>query len=535
MLRGTVRDANTGAALDGAFITLSQADGAVRAGTLSDTLGRYFIQPARSGTYTVRMERIGYQTTTHTVSLTDTGAVVLDFSVKVNPLRLRELSVTRGRRCSNSTVAARQTVALWEEARKALSVAAWLERDAGAQFRIRIAEEMITLRREPTQYPALLFDSITDRTSFRSISADDLLESGFVQFRADGSHYYGPDAELLIDPRFVAEHCFSIERRRDRPDLIGLAFEPVPDTRLPDIRGALWIDEQTGALRYIEYEYVNLPIRFRSEYAGGRVNVRQLTNGAFIVDSYRIYMPLLQQEYGGGPVNVQNLHERTGEVLDIALAGVRIELVPRFTVRGVAYDSLRGRALANMRISVPGTPFNAVTDSAGRFTFTEVPRGRYAVAIDDSSFANRPQPRATGFRVDSTDVDVTIGLPSRNGLLAALCPDDPKLHSAGRRLTEFPERLGVLELRLINPDGTAWFTNDFAMELVFFHQPTGLERGGKTITSTYPANGSGVMTVCGVPMGRPIEVNLVRYQERKHVLTAVVPYPGFLRKALMRQ
>jgi len=294
-VRGTVRDAQTGRPLNGVFVTID-AGARDRIGVLSDSLGRFFLHPRAPGNYTLRAELIGYQSASRNIALSADEVVDVDFVLPVNAIRLSEIAVTRERRCTNDPERARRSVAVWEEARKALAVAAWMDGQAGAHFRIRTSDVYQNLRGQQIGYPTWNFDSIFGRRPFQAASSDSLLDFGFVHVTKRSTVYYGPDADLLVSPRFTAEHCFSVERRRDRPGLIGLAFEPVPSRRTTGVRGALWLDEKSGVLRSIDYEYVNLPFRVQSEHASGHVSVRQLPNGAFIIDSYRIVMPLLRQD-----------------------------------------------------------------------------------------------------------------------------------------------------------------------------------------------------------------------------------------------
>jgi len=86
---------------------------------------------------------------------------------------------------------------------------------------------------------------------------------------------------------------------------------------------ALWLDEKSGVPRFIDYEYVNLPFRVQSEHASGHVSVRQLPNGAFIIDAYRIVMPLLRQDAGTRLVRTDRIRIRSGKLLDVTLNGRR--------------------------------------------------------------------------------------------------------------------------------------------------------------------------------------------------------------------
>src|SRR5262249_21306643 len=146
----------------------------------------------------------------------------------------------------------------------------------------------LTTGGKPTGADTIVFGEFQGKAAFSAVSADSLVEKGFVRTTGDDAVFYGPDAYVLTAPAFLSQHCFRLERRKDRPNLLGLGFEPVRGRRLPDIEGALWLDEQTGALRFIEYGFTNLTDRFDRQIAGGRTDFEQLANGAWIVRAWEL-------------------------------------------------------------------------------------------------------------------------------------------------------------------------------------------------------------------------------------------------------
>ena len=526
-VRGTIRDAETNRPLTGVFVTLG-GNGRARIGALTDSLGRFILYPQVHGTYTLRAELIGHQTVTREVAVSGETAKDVNIVLPVNAIRLSEIAVTRDRKCTNDPVRARLAATVWEEARKALALAAWIDGEAGAQFRIRLATEGLDLRGQSMTFPAWEFDSIQGRRSFQAASADSLLDYGFVHMTNKSAVYYGPDADLLVSPRFTAEHCFSIERSRDRPGLIGLAFEPMSGRRTTGISGALWLDEKSGVLRFINYEYVRLPVRVSPEYAAGRVSVRQLPNGAFIIDSYRIIMPVLEQNSSSRVIRTTGVRERTGQLLDVTLNGKLIELVPRYTVRGVAYDSVVGRPMAKVWLNLPGTPFSAVTDSTGAFILRGVPPGVYTVEFDEPGLRDRAELRPPSFRVDSSHVQVSVGLASRPTLIRSLCPGDRTLSIASRRVRLPPDQLGVVQLTLTNPDGSPWVSPHDQVELSF------TVPGRDPLQMRFRGDARGILNACGLPKGIPVNVYVINESSATHTLTVRIPLDGFLRADLVR-
>jgi hypothetical protein len=72
--------------------------------------------------------------------------------------------------------------------------------------------------------------------------------------------------------------------------LVGLAFEPVPTRRRPDVSGVLWLDAKSSELRRVEWGYtrVTTPARFSPS---GRADFVRLPGGAWIISSWWLRIP----------------------------------------------------------------------------------------------------------------------------------------------------------------------------------------------------------------------------------------------------
>ena len=91
-----------------------------------------------------------------------------------------------------------------------------------------------------------------------------------------------PHRPLLQDrAREVGEHFGQI----------GLAFQPIPERKKPDIKGVLWMDEKSAELQTLEFSYSWLPNDVRPVDFGGVVSFFRLPGGRWIVRSWRIRMP----------------------------------------------------------------------------------------------------------------------------------------------------------------------------------------------------------------------------------------------------
>jgi len=76
---------------------------------------------------------------------------------------------------------------------------------------------------------------------------------------------------------------------------VGLAFEPVPGRHLTDVKGVLWLDQETAALRFLEYSYTELDVDFSTEHFGGRLEFEQLPTGAWIIRNWWIRGPIVRR------------------------------------------------------------------------------------------------------------------------------------------------------------------------------------------------------------------------------------------------
>jgi carboxypeptidase family protein len=412
----------SGTPIRGVFVSLLDARGDRQRGYLTDEAGRFVFRALRAGTFTLRAERIGYKTVdTEPISVQMSETRDVPIRMAVTALRLPDITIQRDQRCVTNPQNAVETARVWEEVRKALTVAVWLQGIPQARFRVRMFERELTAALDTVGPEEMDFKTIRGWGAFGALAADSLSRFGFVQRSGENVLYFGPDAELLTTPEFLDQHCFRLERSSSRPGLLGLTFEPRRDRRLPDIKGALWLEEATGALKYVDYEFTNLEFSVNRRFANGWTNFEQLPNGAWIVRHWELLLPTIEAR-GHVPV-VVGAKRHGGEVFD-ALIGSSSALarLPVVNLTGTVYDSLRTAPLANARVFLPGTNLEARTDSTGKFIIADVPGGDYYVGVEhvrlDSIPVRLPLAR---IRVDASTGPLRIATPSRDALLARLC------------------------------------------------------------------------------------------------------------------
>jgi hypothetical protein len=453
-VEGVVTDA-AGQPLPGVLVLLVDGDGRQRTGALTGEAGRFVVRAPGPGTYELRGERVGLRTARQPgLALADGEARTLSLRMAEAPVALDALAAVSASagvrpRCDAGPRAGPETAALWEEARKALTNAAWTEERQGYRF------EAATFSRD--LQPATLAvvreerkDGVSvGRSPFRSLDAASLSRHGYARQIDGATYYYAPDAAVLLSDEFLRDHCFHVTvEGAEAPGLVGLGFTPVRGRRVPEVSGTLWMDRAGGVLKHLEYRYRNLEVDVPTDSLGGRVDFERLPTGAWIVRRWAIRMPSvgLEDRLGPGVGRVSNrraerlwgIREEGGEVLRVLHRnGTPVVAVPRGTVAGVVWDSSAGGPVAGARVFLSGTQHQATSDSAGRFRIDGVAQGAYTLGfVHDGAALRGATPSIARVAVNGGDTAV-----ARLALVAAP-PEAPV--PAGR--TAAASRSGVAAL-----------------------------------------------------------------------------------------
>jgi hypothetical protein len=454
-VRGRVVERESQRPIAGAFVVLLDASGDGVRADISGPGGEFEHHAPAPGWYRLRVERIGVQTVTSEPVEIGAGAVVeLPVVVDTRPVRLAPIASEAGARCTVRPSGGAGLEQAWEEARKALALAAWTQEQGGVPFTTMTYERTRALGSLAVHDEERRMRSGYDRATFSSAPARELASRGYVLAERDGGYtYYGVDAANLLSDDFLDTHCFRLRAGpEDDPELLGLEFEPVRGRSTPDIRGVLWLDRRSSELRHLEFQYTRHLRRQPVPLAhfGGRVEFTRLENGAWIVERWWIRMPQLRR---GAPRNVP-LRGRLVHAGDLArLGGMELEVAAErlgYTIReaggevvlvhdvdrigparegtaaleGVVVDSVRGAPLAGAVVYVAGTHHAARTDGAGRFRLEGLPGGVQRVSFfhprTDSLLLVMPM-RPVALAPGGTAA-VTLALP-RGGE----CPGKPEL------------------------------------------------------------------------------------------------------------
>jgi carboxypeptidase family protein len=324
---GQVVDSVSGTPVGEGFVVLLNERGREVARTLSAADGRFTLDAPSPGVgrYRLRSERIGYVATTSAFfTLADGQTLAQSLTVRALGVRLEPIVVTRGGACRPGPEQDEGTATVWEEIRKALAAAAWTADQRVYQYRVATYErDWDTDRQRLSQE---VEDTLVAYSfaPFAPRAPAALARQGYVVAEEDGTAFYAPDAVVLQDSTFLETHCFAVVRRQVRSvSQVGLSFVPVPGRRVPDVRGALWLDEGSDELRALEYRYTRLPAGQNDERIGGTIEFLRLPAGGWIVHRWQIRMPRTRRFLGvGGMVDerFEGFHDRGGTVVEIRAA-----------------------------------------------------------------------------------------------------------------------------------------------------------------------------------------------------------------------
>lgn len=437
---GRLVDETTGEPLRAAFVVLLDSAGVERAGILTNPDGRYLLRAPEPGRYTVRAELIGYATrTSPPLALTPGEVRTWDASIPFAAVELEAIEVEGSQRCTVRPGSGLRTAEVWEEARKALRLAAWTEEQEAVGFRavdveLELDPQTMKVLRERRRTRA----GYTHGSPYESVAASDLAENGYVR-PAPGGHwtYLAPDARVLLSDAFLDGHCFELTEDEARPGLIGLAFRPVERGRNADIRGVLWLDRASAELRTLEFTYTTLPYPVESKLIGGQVDFDRLAGGPWIVRSWRIRMPevALERRALGAFGRSEERYVLTG-LLEVG-ADVRdvqggqgtalLDEAPEGggSMAGAVYDAWGARAVADARVSLPGPGRSVRTGEDGTFVLDGLREGLYDVRVTPESW-DLPWllPTVAEIRVREGDTSrVELRVPGPGDIVGSLCGD----------------------------------------------------------------------------------------------------------------
>lgn len=506
-------------AVSGAIVALLDTTGRVVVSGLAEADGAFRLDAPRSGRYSVRVDRVGFRSSTSAPVLVADGETVdVPIAIASEGISLLAVRVSADRRCVVRPQEGLAAAQLWDEARKALSAtqltqlaqaAAHARRDPHRfLIRARKFERQLTpvslkpFHEEEFQVEAETF------APFVSRDPELLDRDGYMSGSMEtGSILYAPDAAILLSDRFLDSHCFRVEEfhRSDRSDLIGLGFEPARLTRRGrdrpprvDVSGVLWLDRSSAELRYMEYHYVDLPVEVPNEAAGGLLEFRPLPDGRWIVWRWYVRTPELQRRQsftnplpyatGESHLELKSIHEEGAEIIGVLPPGSRLPSMA--VLQGTVFDSLRGAPLAGARVFLSGTSFAAVSNADGSYTVDAIPPGKYSVSV--------LTPRLDSLLLDAPAHELALSAGEQRRLDFAV----PSVHGLSSRLcsgVDAPDSTAMLIGVVRDTSGSTATGASVRAEWQSFAKAAADRLTARTQISETRAVGGGRFALCGLP------------------------------------
>ena len=221
---------------------------------------------------------------------------------------------------------------------------------------------------------------------------------------------------------------------------------------------------------------------------------------------------------------------RAGILLFLAhVAGAQSR--PGATVSGLVWDSLAHAPLAGARVqlvtadSLAAFSRTTISDSLGRFTFSDIGDGRYLAGffhpmLDSIGIESpRREVRVSG----AQPTYVSLAIPSAGRLEAAFCPIRATAASSARAVV-----VGVLlDARSREPIAAATVSADW-LELSVGRGGIASHPGRRSTTTAE----NGWFALCGVPSGGTAFLVAERVADRTDTIEVKIPAEGFLRREL---
>jgi len=509
VVRGDLVDRVTQQPVTRGFVVLIDTVGNELVRGRIDRTGAFRMVVPGPGRYKLKTQIIGIKSTESDPFELSTGQVFeYRFEIAASLVVLPAIVVEDVRTCQTAAEAGLAATTLWEEARKALSAVAWTEGEALLRHqRVRYERELHPRTLQIQDERRSTSAELSRGSPFRTVGAESLMELGYIQRTDDDEfYYYGPDANVLLSDEFARLHCFWPRPGLDGASLVGLAFEPVMGRDVADIQGTLWIDKHTYELRYLEFNYTQLPVAIEPGRIGGRIEFERLAEGPWIVSRWRIRMPVVSYRQAKPiadpdywtPHELVAIHEVGGWVDEVyTRSGAPVPRVTGATIVGRVTEQDSYRPIRGVPVVLLGSVLHASTDEAGRFRIDDVPEGEYFITLGDSyldSLGYVPSP--IRFRVSgqaSVEVDVTV-VPGEMAW-SAVCPNPDQRNDTLGIVTGLVRR----ELSGVPVPGV-----DVVLTVGDGANTSSPHQSQSTPRFETTTNAAGYYRLCGVPVNVPL-------------------------------
>ena len=279
--------------------------------TLADERGAFSLSLPPPGVYRVRVRRIGYQPwasdTLHIASASESRTLRL--TIPLQPIPLPELSVSEQNDCPTAPAERQRAFALYGSVLPTL-VSSSFSADL-RNLQVGMMRPTVVSSRGGRTFAR---DSVTlvVPVAFEEASPAHLETNGYAEV-TEGSIaiLFAPDGDALSSPGFLATHCLSTVASEDETR-VGLAFEPKPGRAVVDVKGVLWIDEDTAEPLEVEFRYTSLRLFLRRNLEAALledVRSRLPRRARHLVSFYRL---VLDESRFGGVLHFRRLTRDPG-------------------------------------------------------------------------------------------------------------------------------------------------------------------------------------------------------------------------------
>lgn len=490
VVRGTLTDALSGEAVEGAMVVLLDPEGDVAGRAMTEPDGTYRMESRRGGRFTVRADRIGHESTFSDLFELHAGDVItLDLVADVRVIELAAIDVDADPRCVLRPQEGRAVAAVWAEARKSLEATEWSARHGLYSYEFFKFDRYWNRSRTRLERQTLKRHIEVGQAMFVSAPIESLMRDGFVIQDADGRIYRGPDAGVLLSDPFLDTHCFRVGPSTARQ--IALEFQPVDEVELTDIEGVMWLDRATGELNSVMYQYKNTHDRWAEERFGGLIEFDRLPTGPAIIRRWSIRMPYAHRALLQSRPRLIGIREEGAEVLVVRADTQVIKSYPSGSISGRVTRGPDQRPAAGVVVAVDGVDAWAESDSTGAFDIGPVIGGPYTLVVyDEASTRVGRQLPAIPLEVGTEGATIrNIHLEDPASVLADYC---------GRR-SDFP--LTTVVTGRTRTQGGGALLDDVEVRAEW------TDPSGRSRDRDADSNRDGFYHLCSIPRG--IEVTLV--------------------------
>jgi hypothetical protein len=385
VVSGVVTERISGLRVANVIVALLDSAGSQVSHSLTNERGEYRLAGRLAGSYRLRTLRVGFLPTTSQPFPLDVGTSIERNVVLAGiPVTLDTVAVADRSVCRRYEDGAGFTATVWEQARTAI-LAAKLGQDARS-----VEATILSYRRhldpDGSRIRSASGELLAGRSSriYASLPAEELSRRGYVTSDRTGTVFHAPDLDVLLSDVFVRDHCFRVAESDAGQDLLSITFEPTQTRhRVTGIRGTVWVERATAALRRLEFSYANAgPIVDRSA-AGGAIEFVRFEGGEWAIANWNIRMPVAELRRSRGQVShfeISELRETGGYLVSAARNGDTLWAAFKLPMHGLVLDS-EAHPVPGALVALRGRAERAVTDSAGRFAIPDLPPDAYIVEV----------------------------------------------------------------------------------------------------------------------------------------------------------